>query len=125
MKLRTFIEETLAEIASGISNANERLQETGAVANPSNIYVDRNKDSKIFGVWDQNALSMHPIVELIEFDVAISLEQETGTSANAGVSISIAKLGAGGKSMNKESETSRVRFRVPFVYPRPSSERKL
>lgn len=125
MKLRTFIEETLAEIASGIANANERLQGTGAVANPSNIYVQVDKDSNIFGVWDQNAREMHPIVELVEFDVAISAEQGTETNANAGVSISIAKFGAGGKSMDRASETSRVRFKVPFVYPRPSSARKL
>ena len=124
MKLRTFIEETLTEIASGIANANERLQTTGAVANPSNIYVQCDKDSKIFAVWDQNALEMHPTVELIEFDVAIISDQSAETGANVGVSISIAKFGAGGKSMDRASETSRVKFRVPFVYPRPSSARK-
>ena len=123
MKLSKFIEETLAEIATGIANANQRLLSTGAIANPPNVYIQTDKDSKIFAVWDKNALEMHPIVELIEFDVAINAEQGSETNANAGISISIAKLGAGGKSQEKTSESSRVKFRVPFVYPRPNAER--
>ena len=118
MKLSKFIEETLSEIAAGIDGANQRLKSTGAVVNPPNMYVQSEGNSKIFAVWDKKALEMHPIVELIEFDVAISAGQDTETNANAGVSISVVKLGAGGKSLNKSDESSRVKFHIPFVYPR-------
>lgn len=118
MKLSAFIEETLSEIAIGIASANRRLKSTGAIVNPPNMYIQNEGNSKIFAVWDKKALEMHPVVELIEFDVAISAGQDTETNANAGVSISIAKLGAGGKTRNKSDESSRVKFRIPFVYPR-------
>lgn len=117
MKLSEFIQETLVEIANGITSANESLIETGAVANPPNIAVRPRGDSKIFGVWNRNSPEMHPIVELIEFDVSIAVEENREKNAKGSLSISIVELGAGGKSLAKTGSESRVKFRVPLIYP--------
>ena len=118
MKLSDFINETLVEIAEGINRANRSLEGTGAMANPPNVYVQPEGGSKIFGVWDKRALEMHPIVELIEFDVALSVKEDRETNAKAGVSLSVLQLGTGGKSSDIRGSESRVKFRVPFIFPR-------
>jgi hypothetical protein len=57
-------------------------------------------------------------VFLVDFDVAITVEEDTGTNAHAKLKVaSILSLGVGGESGNKSSATNHISFKVPMALP--------
>ncbi|EGQ9599485.1 MULTISPECIES: trypco2 family protein [Vibrio] len=117
MKLSEFISSTLSEIVNGIEDANQQLIDKGVKVNPPNIYLEDNPNKSIYGVWNKNSLPMHPVVEVVEFDVTLTAEETSNSGGKAGVSIGVAKVSADGASSDRSSHVSRVKFKVPVIYP--------
>ncbi|MEK7996682.1 MAG: hypothetical protein AAB403_23000 [Planctomycetota bacterium] len=119
MQLNEFISETLTQIARGIEQATKNLSDSNAVVSPSAIRSTGEAKQKHYGYWSP---SMDPegferIVETIDFDVAVTATQETGTKGGIGVVAGVFALGSQGKTDTLRENVSRIQFRIPMVLP--------
>lgn len=113
MELKDFVKETLVQIASGVNESIAAVRESGGYVNPAAKIDISKSDGSHF-----SSLSTGQNVFLIDFDVAVTVEEETGTNAEAKLKVaSILSLGAGGKSANKASATNRISFKIPLGLP--------
>ncbi len=66
-------------------------------------------------------------VFLVDFDVAITVNEGAGSNAEATLKVaSLLTLGAGGKSFESQESTNRIRFKVPIALPvDPEAKRQM
>jgi hypothetical protein len=57
------------------------------------------------------------IVEVVEFDIVVTAGKGTETKGGFGITVGAATLGSAGKSEKSDKAESRVRFRVPMLFP--------
>lgn len=116
MDLKDFVRESLVQIAQGISEANTALAGTSAVVNPHNVQA-YSTDAKAYGRLNNAFNEKDALVELVEFDVAVTTE--AGTQTGGGIRIAVASIGIGteGKSTGSQSRESRIKFKIPMAYP--------
>jgi hypothetical protein len=113
MELKDFVKESLTQIAQGINESIEEVRESGGYVNPASRVDTKNTDSSHF-----SALGEGRNVFLVDFDIAVSVEEKEGTKAEAKLKVaSILSLGAGGNSDHKSSATNRISFKVPLALP--------
>jgi hypothetical protein len=111
MDLKQFVNETLTQIAQGVSEAQTSVRSVGGFVNPALRGVV-NRES-YFG-----SVETGQHVFLVEFDVAVTVAKGKGTNAGAKLEVaSFLSLGAGGKSNEETQSTSRVKFKVPIALP--------
>ena len=115
MELKDFVEASLVQICRGIEGASASLADTNAHINPKNIYVNSG-DRQNYGRLVQNQ-EYNPVVELVDFDVAVHVSEGTETNGRIGISVGSIGLGAGGKSQESNRSESRIRFKIPVVFP--------
>lgn len=125
MDLKDFVKESLVQISKGIVEANQELQEIGAIINPLHVIVN-SENSQAYGRTgtSPNYHKNSRVVEKVEFDVAVVAEE--GTQTKAGIKLSVATLGlnAGGQSNASDRSESRIKFTIPVVFPGVESEPK-
>lgn len=110
MDLKTFVTETLSQIAEGVTDAQRRCKELGARVNPK---VSGNyREHEELWVDDGGAAA-----QFVDFDVAITASEGTGTKGGIGITVGAFALGSSGQSQAEKSASSRVRFFVPLVLP--------
>ena len=113
MELKDFVKETLTQIAAGIDESLETVRESGGYVNPATTINSSVTDSSHF-----SSMKFGRNVFLIDFDVAVTVEEETGTNAEAKLKVaSLLSLGAGGESGNRSSATNRISFKIPLALP--------
>lgn len=115
MELKDFVEQSLVQISRGIEGASKALENTNAHINPKNVYVNSDNRQN-YGRLIQNK-EYYPVVELVEFDVAVHVSEGTETNGKIGISVGSIGLGAGGKSQEANRSESRIKFKVPVVFP--------
>ncbi len=77
-------------------------------------------DSKVYGYLEEQEQSKYlRVIEQIEFDVALVASQGKDNKSGVGVMVGGFGLGAQGKTQEKNSSASRVKFRIPMVLPNP------
>lgn len=112
MELKDFVTEALLQIAGGIEAAQSKLQESGSAAR-INTSVTRDDSGTLVTGGRRHS------VEFVEFDVAILANSGTETKAGVGLTVaSLLNLNAGGKSNQSQGTESRIKFKVPVVYPK-------
>ena len=100
--LRTFVSQTLIDIAGAIRDAQEHTRGLGAVINPPEVRADgRAQTNDGRGVED------------VHFDVAVSAQDAKGT--NGAMKIQIISVGASKSAMN--ANATRVSFSIPVCWP--------
>lgn len=116
MDLKDFVKESLVQISNAIVEANAALGATNAVVNPFNV-ATFSGDQKAYGRLNDAYNEKEAVVEVVEFDVGVTTE--SGTQKGGGIKISVASIGIGaeGKSTGAQSNESRIKFKVPMVYP--------
>lgn len=110
MELKEFIENALIQLLEGISSAQEKAKEIGGEVNP---YLNDESQSK-HGFLNSSGDS----AAVVNFDVALTATEGTGTKAGISVLGGAINLGAGGQSSNESSVVSRIKFSVPVVLPK-------
>lgn len=90
MDLETFITQTINSVVSGVGKSGK--------------YNDNFVGS--FGENEQ---------QFLEFDIAVSITNESGKGAKIGVVSTIASLGASKKERTEDIQHSRVKFKVPLL----------
>lgn len=113
MELKDFVKETLVQITQGVHESIVQVRESGGYTNPAVRTNTKSSDSSHFA-----NLGFGRNVFLVDFDVAVSVEEGTGTNAGAKLNVaSLLTLGAGGESANKSTATNRISFKVPIALP--------
>lgn len=111
MDLKEFISETLVQIVSGVADAQEKAASVGGKVSPN-----------LRG--GQTALGSHGFLfaeggaaQVVQFDVALTVKEGTGTKGGIGIVAGVVSLGSTGQSNTENSSVSRVKFGVPIVLP--------
>lgn len=104
MNLETFISATITQIARGIEKAADNLTDSTALVSPRNVRPIGNKEFKGYGYLEDNPTpSYMRVVEEIEFDIAVTAMEGTGTRGGIGIMVGTIGLGSQGRS-DKESD---------------------
>jgi hypothetical protein len=96
MKLDDFIAETLTEIVNGVQKAQKDCTGTNAVIAP------------------QGQLRK---MQMVAFDVALTVEKGTQTKGGIGVLSGVVNLGSAGQSENTQTAINKIKFEVPIILP--------
>ncbi len=106
MDIKDFVENTLVQIVEGINNANEKLKDQGAKITSKDVRALREGTTLNSRTGD--------LVNLIDFDVAVTVNEKD--TADGGAGIKIAGINIGGKLQNETSNQSisRIKFSIPL-----------
>ena len=112
MDLKVFIEQVLAEIVQGVLDAQQTLGENGKYINPelSTQQGTHEKHGKLVSIQGQ-------LIQTVEFDIAVTATEGTGSKGGIGVVAGIFALGSQGQSSAETSAVSRIKFSVPVTLP--------
>lgn len=112
MDLKEFVKETLIQITAGVRDAQEEVRTLGGIVNPATL--SRTDGG---GAYFSTIDDIHHVF-LVDFDVAVSVNENTGTNAGAKLNVAtFLTLGAGGESANSSAATNRLTFKVPLALP--------
>jgi hypothetical protein len=100
MELKTFIAETLVSIQEGVQTAIERTKDTQGAINPC------------FGGTSSAA---HQLVQLVEFDLAVTIAQDADDNGHAEIEVLTASLGGKAKKLKDVANLSRIQFAIPIL----------
>ena len=112
MELKDFVAETLQQIVEGVKNAKSAVELNGAAVNPDLLgdYKEHAKHGLLYSGTGK-------VAQIVEFDVALSVKEGTGTKGGIGVVAGVFALGSQGQSNAENSSLTRVKFRVPLSLP--------
>lgn len=99
MELKDFVSETLTQVAAGVKAAHSEIQPTGA--------------------------SIVPGFESVEFDIAVTVSENTGHKAKAGISVFSVGAGAERAKESAASTVNRIKFAVKLYLPKDGKRRPL
>ena len=112
MELKDFVSETLQQIVEGVKIAQANIEQHEAAVNPNLIgdYKEHAKHGLLLSGTGK-------VAQIVEFDVALSVKEGTGTKGGIGVFAGAINLGSSGQSSEENSSQSRVKFCVPLSLP--------
>lgn len=113
MELKQFISQTLTSIVEGVAEAQAQTEAHGAFVNPGGL-MRTTKSISNDAIWDNRN---NNFARLVNFDVAVTIEESAGTGGKIGVATGLLNLGAGGESTNRTSAANRIQFSVPLLLP--------
>jgi hypothetical protein len=117
MELREFVRSTLLEIVAGVTDAQKALAEedsTAVINAPMSGHINR---PEYRGTGSRS-------LEMVEFDVALTVTETTDKGIGGRLSIAAASIGTQRGSSIENSEVSRVRFQVPIALPEAPNARR-
>ena len=119
MELKDFIKETLIEISTAISEANEQLSSVGGIANPKDVAGPEYDKSNVYGylLGPGEKQDYRRPVHLVEFDVSVTANDKSGTKGGIGVMVAGIGLGSQGQTEAESSVYSRLQFKIPVALP--------
>lgn len=122
MDLKDFVKETLSQIAAGVNESIPQVREAGGLVNPAVRTNTKTTDPSHFA-----NLGTGRSIFLVDFDVAVTVEEDSATNAEAKISVAtLLSLKTSGESGNRSSFTNRIGFKVPLALPvDPISEEQL
>lgn len=110
MDIRQFVSETLTQIVEGVTDANQRLSDDSEV-NPRCGGTPEGKP------YVEYYSELRP-VELVDFDLAVTVTEGTGAKGGLGVAAGFIGLGGQKSSESSAEAVSRVKFTLPLMLPR-------
>ncbi|MBU1487110.1 hypothetical protein KKH56_03560 [bacterium] len=105
MKLKEFVSGSLMEIFEGVKEVHDKMGKIYPGGMPEN-YIRQGH----FLTTDRK------IGSFVEFDVAVTVSEESGTKGGIGVFSGLINLGTSGESSKSDTSLSRVKFQVPIVW---------
>jgi hypothetical protein len=115
MDLREFVTQTLTQVVEGVKEAQTQVDAHGAEINPplQSSQEQLGKQGFLF--------TLEGPAQIVQFDVALTVVEGTGTKGGIGVFAGVVTLGSSGESQKESSSVSRVKFSVPMRLPRSAS----
>lgn len=111
MELQDFIKQSIVQIVNGVFEAQKEVADKGASVNPSGLHL-KGDQIKGHAVTNDGNVTQH-----IEFDVAVTTTEGTGTKGGIGVVAGVLALGAQGQSSESTQAVSRLKFTIPILLP--------
>ncbi|MBI1424058.1 MAG: hypothetical protein GC149_11370 [Gammaproteobacteria bacterium] len=111
MDLKEFISETMIQIISGVVEAQEQAKNIGGTVSP------RLTAGSEFGAQHGFLRSEGGAAQIVQFDVALTAKEGSGTKGGIGIVSGIVSLGTSGQSQEENASVSRVKFSVPLILP--------
>lgn len=113
MDLKEFVSSALQQIIAGVEDAQSTVEGDGEV-NP-HIWMAQRADANKQKILESNNGKW---IHMVEFDVAVTVAESTGTKGGIGIVVGPIGLGSRGESSAQNSSVSRVKFEVPIAFPR-------
>lgn len=111
MQLKEFVSQALVDILEGVSDAQRKVKMPGAQVNP---YIGNGSaELTKLGIAWAGGRAAH----LVQFDLAITASEGTGTKGGIGVLAGVVNLGSSGQSNSENVTASRIQFAVPITLP--------
>lgn len=111
MDLKEFVSETIVQIISGVADAQKQSESLGAKVSP------KLTGSSTHGVQLGFLSAEGGATQIVQFDVALTAKEGTGTKGGIGIVAGIVSLGSTGQSNEENASVSRVKFSVPVTLP--------
>jgi hypothetical protein len=119
MELKLFVSETLKQLFDGVKDAQPYVKELGGALNP-------------MGLNYPNARLQHRetsrMAEEIEFDLELTVtdskEETKSGGLGAVISVLTANVGKGSKTAGENRSVTRIKFKIPVLFPRMKYEEK-
>lgn len=118
MKLDQYVEETIKQIITGISEAQKFGKQNGTEVNPASGTFNHNNSTGLF------CLKTGTPIQQIEFDIVVSVSE--GNSTTDSPELTVGSLTASGNSHSTETtnnSTNRIKFSIPVLLPTSGSRR--
>ena len=112
MELKDFIAETLKQIIEGAGDAQIYAKEKGASINPE-LHLNTSIASSTGHLKTLNGKN----ASTIEFDVAVTATEGTGTKGGIGIIAGAINLGSSGQTNHEKMSVSNIKFSVPLSLP--------
>lgn len=116
MELKEFIKQSITQISEALIETNDELQAKGVVVNPGGVQVNSDT-SQAYGRTSILSKHQNEVVQKIDFDIAVTVQDEQKAGAGAKISVLSLKLGADGSVNYSNKSESRIKFIVPIIYP--------
>lgn len=113
MDLKEFLSETLVQMVEGIEDAQRRTVDKKDVRVNPTIALPSSELVKHAIV---NSSGRHA-AQVVQFDIAITATEGTGTKGGVGVVAGVFNLGSSGQSHAENATVSRIKFTIPVVLP--------
>lgn len=107
MDLKTFVAESLKQIAEGIKEG--QAADTGAWICP--LVTDESKPKA------HAPNNNYPSVQEIDFDIAVTVTEDSRAEGGAKLSVVAVMLGGKMETLSANSTVSRIRFSLPVRWP--------
>lgn len=117
MDLKTFVEETLCQLAEGVDAAQKRLAPLGVTVNPYFKLDGQGHIGKVNHPGKTTLLPQSLQLQTVDFDVAVTAAAKDAAGGGFSIAVVMAKLGMGGQSETSSATVSRVRFQVVIDLP--------
>jgi hypothetical protein len=108
--IKTFVAQSITQICQGVAEATRNTTTLGAAVSPKGINFTSSGQAHL----DPN---MAANVRVIDFDIAVSVNNSAGNQAAVGLFVAAVGFNSGGNSENDKASTSRIRFSVPVCLP--------
>ena len=115
MDLQDFVAQTLLQIAAGVKLAQEGAKDLGAEVNPHLNGGPVERASQGF-LWASGRA-----VQVVQFDVALTVVEGTGTKGGIGVFAGAINIGSAGQSSTENRSVSHIKFAVPLALPKSAA----
>ncbi len=111
MDLKQFVSISLQQIVAGVAEAQKA--DHGGEVNPT---IWRTGDAGKLKIVESNTGNW---IHMVDFDIAVTVGESTGTQGGIGLVVGPVALGSRGQSNAETSSVSRIRFQVPVSWPTP------
>lgn len=113
MNLSEFVSTALQQVIAGIQEAQDKVSGDGEI-NP-HIWMAQRPEANKQNILESNSGKW---IHMVEFDVAVTVAESTGTKGGIGLVVGPVALGSRGESNAESSTVSRIKFEVPVAFPR-------
>ena len=114
MNLQTFISETLTQIIGGVVDATAAVKAKGGSVSPP--LAGGGESLTPLGLAETHSDDGRT-VQIIDFDIALSVVEGKGTKGGFGIFVVGIGLGTQGESKQENASVSRVKFKIPVALP--------
>ena len=111
MELKDFVSQTLTQIIEGVKESQIKASELGGIVSP--CLTSNHSEMGKQGILSASGRA----AQIVQFDVALTVVEGTGTKGGIGVFAGAINLGSSGESKAESTSVSRIKFSVPVVLP--------
>lgn len=116
MELKDFISETLSQLIEGIIDAQNKVLKPGDTGGRICPHVRNLPDEKTsIGIYGRT--NDHLPVILVDFDIMLLAQEESGKKGGIGVVTGLVGLGAQSENKENAQTSHKIHFKIPVALP--------